>query len=66
MVEKGLADETTDCEYTIDRSKVLFYYSADDRVDFRDLLKELAAEFRVRIELRQVGVREAARFIMVS
>jgi cell fate regulator YaaT (PSP1 superfamily) len=64
MVEKsGLPMKPLDCEYTIDRSKVLFYYSADDRVDFRDLLKELAAEFRVRIELRQVGVREAARFI---
>lgn len=63
VARSGLPMKPLDCEYTIDRSKVLFYYSAEDRVDFRELLKDLAAEFKVRIELRQVGVREAARFI---
>ena len=51
------------CEYTIDCSKIIFYYCADDRVDFRDLLKLLTPRFRIRVELRQVGTREAARII---
>lgn len=51
------------CEYTIDSSKVIFYYSAEDRVDFRDLLKVLAPEFKIRVELRQIGTREAARIM---
>lgn len=51
------------CEYTLDRSKLTFIYIADDRVDFRELLKILATEFRTRIELRQVGVRDRARYI---
>lgn len=50
-------------EYTIDKSKVIFYYVAEDRVDFRDLLKVLAPEFKTRVELRQIGSREAARII---
>lgn len=52
-----------DCEYTLDRSKIIIYYNAEGRVDFRDLLKDLAAEFKVRIELRQIGPREGAKFI---
>ncbi len=48
-------------EYTIDLTKVIFYYTAEDRVDFRELLKYLAPEFRIRVELRQIGPREAAR-----
>lgn len=48
-------------EYTIDQSKIIFYYTADDRVDFRDLLKILTPEFKIRVELRQIGPREAAR-----
>lgn len=51
------------CEYTIDASKIIFYYSAEGRVDFRELLKVLAPEFRIRVELRQIGTREAARII---
>ncbi len=51
------------CEYTIDSSKIIFYYCADDRVDFRELLKVLAPKFRIRVELRQIGTREAARVI---
>jgi len=60
---RNLPMKALECEYTLDRQKVLFYYSSDDRVDFRDLLKDLASEFKVRIELRQVGPREGARFI---
>ena len=52
-----------DCEYTLDKQKIIFYYNAEGRVDFRELLKDLAAEFRVRIELRQIGTREGAKFI---
>lgn len=51
------------CEYTIDNSKIIFYYCSDDRVDFRDLLKFLAPKFKIRVELRQIGTREAARVI---
>ncbi len=52
-----------DCEYTFDRTKVLFYFYASGRVDFRDFVKELASIFKVRIELRQVGVRDEARVV---
>jgi len=52
-----------DCEYTLDHQKIIIYYNAEGRVDFRELLKDLASEFRVRIELRQVGPREGAKFL---
>lgn len=52
-----------DVEYTFDRSKILFYFSAEGRVDFRELVKELAQVFRTRIELRQVGVRDESRIM---
>ena len=52
-----------DAEYTFDESKLLFYFTADGRVDFRDLVKDLAAIFRLRIELRQIGVRDEAKMI---
>ena len=51
------------CEYTLDRQKLLIYYESEDRVDFRQLVKDLAEEFRVRIELRQVGSRDGAKAI---
>ena len=51
------------CEYTFDRNKLLFYFTADGRVDFRELVKDLAAVFRTRIELRQVGVRDEAKIL---
>lgn len=51
------------CEYTIDSSKIIFYYTADDRVDFRELLKILTPNFHARVELRQIGPREAARIV---
>ena len=50
-----------DVEYTFDRSKILFYFTADGRVDFRELVKSLAGIFHTRIELRQIGVRDEAR-----
>ena len=52
-----------DVEYTFDRSKILFYFTADGRVDFRELVKSLASIFHTRIELRQIGVRDEARQI---
>jgi len=50
-------------EYTFDGSKILFYFTADGRVDFRDLVKDLASVFRTRIELRQIGVRDEAKMV---
>ena len=50
-------------EYTFDRSKILFYFTADNRVDFRELVKDLAAVFRTRIELRQIGVRDESKIV---
>lgn len=55
--------KTLSCEYTLDSSKLLIYYTAEGRVDFRELVKILASEFRVRIELRQIGPREGAKLI---
>ena len=52
-----------DVEYTFDRSKALFYFTADGRVDFRELVKELAQIFRTRIELRQIGVRDESKMM---
>ncbi|MFK5883114.1 MAG: regulatory iron-sulfur-containing complex subunit RicT [Candidatus Izemoplasma sp.] len=51
------------CEYTLDRSKLIIYFNAEGRVDFRELVKDLANEFHVRIELRQVGSRDGAKFL---
>lgn len=50
-----------DCEYTLDRQKLIIYFESEDRVDFRQLVKDLAEEFKVRIELRQVGSRDGAK-----
>ena len=59
--EHGLDMKLVDVEYTFDRSKILFYFTADGRVDFRELVKTLAGIFHTRIELRQIGVRDEAR-----
>ncbi len=59
----GLDMKLIDVEYTFDRSKVLFYFVSENRIDFRDLVKDLAATFKTRIELRQVGIRDHARLI---
>ena len=52
-----------DVEYTLDRNKILFYFTADGRIDFRDLVKALAGVFRTRIELRQIGVRDESKML---
>ncbi|MFC3041001.1 stage 0 sporulation family protein [Virgibacillus xinjiangensis] len=52
-----------DVEYTFDRNKIIFYFTADGRVDFRNLVKDLASQFRTRIELRQIGVRDEAKML---
>lgn len=52
-----------DVEYTLDRNKILFYFTADGRVDFRELVKDLASVFRTRIELRQIGVRDESKML---
>lgn len=52
-----------DVEYTFDNNKILFYFTADGRVDFRELVKDLASVFRTRIELRQIGVRDEAKML---
>ncbi len=57
----GLKMKLIAAEYTFDNNKVLFYFTADGRVDFRELVKDLAAVFRTRIELRQIGVRDEAK-----
>ncbi len=61
IAEHKLDMKLVDAEYTFDRSKILFYFTADGRVDFRELVKSLASVFRTRIELRQIGVRDEAR-----
>ncbi len=59
----GLEMKLIDSEYTFDRNKLLFYFTADGRVDFRELVKDLASIFRTRIELRQVGVRDETKIL---
>ena len=61
--EHELEMKLIDAEYTFDNSKILFYFTADGRVDFRDLVKDLAGVFRTRIELRQVGVRDETKIL---
>lgn len=61
--QHGLKMKLIDVEYTFDNNKVIFYFTADGRVDFRELVKDLAAIFRTRIELRQIGVRDEAKMI---
>jgi cell fate regulator YaaT (PSP1 superfamily) len=61
--EHHLDMKLVDVEYTFDRNKIIFYFTADGRVDFRDLVKDLAAVFRTRIELRQIGVRDEAKML---
>lgn len=59
----GLVMQLTDVEYTFDNAKLIFYFTADGRVDFRELVKDLASVFHTRIELRQIGVRDEAKMI---
>ncbi len=59
----GLEMKLINAEYTFDNNKVLFYFTADGRIDFRELVKDLAAVFRTRIELRQIGVRDETKIL---
>ena len=59
----GLGMKLIDAEYTFDNNKLLFYFTADGRIDFRELVKDLAAVFRTRIELRQIGVRDETKLL---
>ncbi|EEL90052.1 MULTISPECIES: PSP1 domain-containing protein [Bacillus] len=61
--EHNLDMKLVDVEYTFDRNKIIFYFTADGRIDFRELVKDLAAIFRTRIELRQIGVRDEAKML---
>ena len=61
--EHGLTMFLIDCEYTFDRNKLIFYFTAEGRIDFRELVKDLASIFKTRIELRQIGVRDEAKSI---
>lgn len=63
VAERDLPMHVLDAEYTLDRSRLIFYFVAESRVDFRDLVRELASIFRTRIELRQVGVRDEAKMV---
>ena len=59
----GLVMKLIDVEYTFDNNKIIFYFTADGRVDFRELVKDLASVFKMRIELRQIGVRDEAKMM---
>ena len=61
--ERGLGMKLTRVEQALDGSKIVFYFTADGRVDFRELVRELAAEFKTRVEMRQIGVRVEAKMI---
>ncbi|MBO6303434.1 MAG: stage 0 sporulation family protein [Ruminiclostridium sp.] len=63
IAEHKLKMKPIDVEYTFDGSKILFYFSAENRVDFRELVKDLASIYRTRIELRQIGVRDEAKML---
>ena len=61
IIKHGLNMKLIDVEYTFDNNKILFYFTSDERVDFRELVKDLASIFRTRIELRQIGVRDETK-----
>jgi len=61
--ERRLQMKLIDAEFSFDRSKIMFYFTAEGRIDFRDLVKDLAAAFKTRIELKQIGVRDEAKML---
>ena len=63
ILDHKLEMKLVDVEYTLDRSKLVFYFTADNRVDFRELVKDLASQFHTRIELRQIGVRDESKML---
>ena len=62
IIEHGLDMKLVSVEYSFDRSKIIFYFTSEERVDFRELVKDLASIFKTRIELRQIGVRDEAKY----
>jgi len=63
IIARELEMSLVDVEYSFDGTKIIFYFTADGRIDFRELVKDLASIFRMRIELRQIGVRDEARMV---
>lgn len=63
IIKHGLEMKLVDCEYAFDGTKILFYFTSANRVDFRELVKDLAATFHTRIELRQVGTRDETKYL---
>ncbi len=63
IAERGLEMKLIDCEYAFDGSKIVFYFTAPSRVDFRELVKDLASALRARIELRQIGTRDETKYL---
>jgi cell fate regulator YaaT (PSP1 superfamily) len=63
IMARGIPMQLIYTEVTLDRKRVVFYFTADGRIDFRELVKDLAAQFRTRIEMRQIGVRDKAKFV---
>ena len=63
IAKHGLEMKLIDVEYTFDNNKILFYFTADGRIDFRELVKDLASVFKTRIELRQIGVRDETKIL---
>lgn len=63
IAKHGIEMKLVDVEYTFDAGKILFYFTADGRIDFRELVKDLASVFRTRIELRQIGIRDEAKML---
>ncbi len=62
IIEHGLDMKLVSVEYSFDRNKIIFYFTSEERVDFRELVKDLASIFKTRIELRQIGVRDEAKY----
>lgn len=63
IMARGLPMKLTDTEVTLDRKRIIFYFTAENRIDFRELVKDLAAKFKTRIEMRQIGVRDEAKML---
>lgn len=63
IIRHNLDMKLIDAEYTFDNNKILFYFTADGRIDFRELVKDLAVVFKMRIDLRQIGVRDETKIL---
>jgi len=63
IAERGLEMKLVAVDFTLDRAKAIFYFTADGRIDFRELVKDLAHRFHIRIEMRQIGVRDEAKML---